>query len=331
MANPVILARESVHDVEPLIRTCIGSTVLGLLGSAGGSTEAGERYALQFLLKDLERTGLEAVGMKSGRDVTGVLFWKINSWDTDLLGKVCASLLFVGGEACDELLAFWKKRASSLGVQYVTTRIAESVHGHSEDRAFNECREADGGEEVKLVDLFVETGFTRLERLLFLKRASSAPDPRHDVRITETQEIGPVVRIAGSSYSYDRFHSDPFFSKENADAVHRKWARDSFSRIHGTVLSVLNENNRVAGYTTCLSPPSIGEGYGWIDMLAVSTGERRKGYGESLVLGALRHFAEEGLGLGALSTQEHNAPALALYRKLAFGVYGAASTYRLVL
>jgi ribosomal protein S18 acetylase RimI-like enzyme len=329
MPNPFILASAPVDELRPLISRAIGSTVLPLLGSAGGDAAEGERYALELVAADIEAGALEVVAVERKRRLSGALIWKINSWDTEVLGTVCANLLLVAGEARRALIAFWRKRAISCGVRYATCRVVEGVRGPDDEMAA--AWNGTIGAENELPDLLLDEGFTRLETLVFLRRPSRVPRPVHEVHCAGAGDIEPIARIARSSYTFDRFHRDPFFPDRAADALHERWARNSCRRPHGSVLTVRSGGNQVLGYASCLIPPSIGRGQGWIDMLAVTAAQRRNGYGESLVRGALRYFKAEGLGCGALSTQEHNAPAAALYRKLGFTPYGVAATYRLVL
>ena len=322
---------ESFQGLNPLLRHHAGTTVYRFLGGSGASVEDASVLAYNLILKELFSGSIEAIGVKEGNKIEGVLLWQKLAWDSQILGIGCARVLLVSGRTCSDLLYFWKERAAAEGIKYVTIRVPDiSIGPHeisSEDVPHalrNECFE-------EMQDLLAAAGFEHFERMLYLGRSTEAPSPARELSQACREDIKTIQGIAASSYRYDRFHREPFFSREAADRVHSEWARASFSGRADEVLLVRDDEKRIAGYCTCILPEPKNGRPGWIDMLAVSNEARRQGLGESLVLGALGYLRGFGYAEAALSTQDGNEPALKLYHKLGFEVFGAADTYRLVL
>ena len=301
------------------------------LSDSVDSKEDASLLAYNLILKELFSGAIEAIGVKEGEEIAGVLLWQKLAWDTQILGLGCARILLVAGRTCSDLLSFWKERAAAEGIKYVTIRVPDISVGpldRLDDDVPHALRNECYGE---MQNLLGAAGFEHFERMLYLSRSTEAPGPARELAQACREDIKTIQGIAASSYRYDRFHREPFFSQEAADRVHSEWARASFSDRADEVLFVRDDERRIAGYCTCILPEPKNGRPGWIDMLAVSNDARRQGLGESLVLGALSYLRGFGYAEAALSTQDGNVPALKLYRKLDFDLFGAADTYRLVL
>jgi dTDP-4-amino-4,6-dideoxy-D-galactose acyltransferase len=308
------------------MRLHAGSTVLTFLAGSTASSETAETLAYNLMLRDLVSGSIEAIGSVEDNGLTGAVLWQELEWDSKVLGIGCARLLLAAGENLEAILSFWKERALELGIQYATVRVPLFREVGQEHEAL------DRREDVcELCAILQKTGFERIERLLYLSRSTEAPLPAHSVGQASLEDMETIEGIASNAYRYDRFHSEPFFSKEVADKVHAAWARSSFAGRADEVLHVRDEERRIVGYCTCILPEPRDSRPGWIDTLAVSTDTRRRGVGESLALGALSLLRGAGFREAALSTQENNRPAMNLYDKLGFTIYGAVATYRLIL
>jgi ribosomal protein S18 acetylase RimI-like enzyme len=330
--------------VFPLIRRHAGSSVLAARWGidAGDNERAG--FVFELLREGIEAGRIEVIACRTGDEVSGALLWDRLPWDSHILGTSCARILLLAGEDCGVLLSFWRDRAVKLGIVYAIIRVPERPPGMrsmtrqgretqgSGDRRTDRPRESIGGSPQSgssiLHELLTGEGFSRIEQLVFMSRGVDAPPPAHEVTEAAPGEIETVAGIAAASYSFDRFHSEPLFGKEAADRVHERWCRGSFEGRADAVLAVRDEDGCVAGYCTCMLPRRVAVQPGWIDMLAVRSGSRRAGFGESLVLGALRFFRNANVTAAALSTQYHNRPALRLYEKSGFSRYFEAFTYR---
>jgi len=329
MDNPTVISPERLSTLEPLIRRYAGSTVLNVKGQVSLGDGEGTRAITGLLIRGFVEGKIEAVGIEHHGEIVGALLWRKLPWDTKVLGKACARIFLIGGCGLDRILAFWKERAASMGIRYVTVRLPQVGEMIADESREEPSGEEDGHEKLPL--LLVDVGFERVERLIFFKRSTAAPAPYHSITEARKGDRDEIFQIAGSAYSFDRFHRESFFTKGEADRLHKAWAAESFSGRADAILVVRDEGKHIAGYCTCTLPADRAASPGWIDMLAVRDGQRRRGFGESLILAALRYFRRNGLKEAALSTQETNHSGIGLYGKLGFMCYGIASTYRLVL
>ncbi len=329
MDNPTVISPERLSALEPLIRRYAGSTVLNVKGQVSLGDEEGTRAVTGLLLRGFLKGHIEAVGIERHGEIVGLILWRKLPWDTKVLGKACARIFLIGGCGLDRILAFWKERAASMGIRYVTVRLPQVGEMIADESREEPSGEEDGHEKLPL--LLVDVGFERVERLIFFKRSTAAPAPYHSITEARKGDRDEIFQIAGSAYSFDRFHRESFFTKGEADRLHKAWAAESFSGRADAILIVRDEGKQIAGYCTCTLPADTSASPGWIDMLAVREEQRRRGFGESLILAALRYFRRNGLKEAALSTQEMNHPGIGLYGKLGFMRYGMASTYRLAI
>ncbi len=86
---------------------------------------------------------------------------------------------------------------------------------------------------------------------------------------------------------------------------------------------------RVAGYITCMVPSVDCARMGVLDMIAVRSDARRKGYARSLLFGALRYFREIGFREAGQGVYDQNHATRAMYAGLGFVEFNAAVTCRL--
>ncbi|GEM_PF-2585640 len=314
MCCPKVLTADLIDGLMELIRRNAGSTPLGAMSGrhCGDATRAD--YTADILAGSIENESVEAVGIVEGESVCGALLWEKLEWDSKILGRSCARIIFFAGDHPEEILSFWKGRAAALGIEYVTMRVAGS------------------GRHGEVNQEFIEShGFDGIERFVFLRGSTEAAAPSHDVVQATEVDIEDICSIAVSAFEFDRFHAEDLFTKRDADRIYTEWVRNSFSGRADRVLSVRGARGGIAGFCTCLLPADAAGLPGWIDLLAVGTGSRRRGFGRSLMLAALGYFRSKDVRICALSTQEHNHPAMALYESLDFEIFDRAVTYRMVL
>jgi len=304
MGKYAVLSTE-LKRLMPLIRQGVGSTVLWLRCGRSTPDSSALEYAVRRIIRGLREGKAEAYCRIEGDSISGLIIWEVLDWDTRILGIGCGRIHLVWGGGLDELLFSWKDRIDQAGIEYVTCRVASPSR------------------------VLENAGFAGLEEMVYLTGPSSVEFPSPDnIREAGEADLERIRYIAGRAYFHDRFHSDPLFSDDDAGRVHSEWAESSLLGRADCVLAA-DPGGTVEGFCACILPEEGSGNPGWIDMLAVSTGSRRRGIGEQLVLAARNYFAIKGISSVALCTQRDNLPAVNLYHKNGFRIFHAAVTYRI--
>jgi ribosomal protein S18 acetylase RimI-like enzyme len=147
-------------------------------------------------------------------------------------------------------------------------------------------------------------------------RREAAPPPDEStagVRSAEPGDREAVLGIAGSDYRVSRFHLDPDFPDDVADAIKRDWAGAFFDGSRGEHMLVATSGGDAVGFLLVLERGEERV----IDLIAVASSARGAGKGSALV-GAL--LAMEPLRPVLVGTQVSNTGATRLYERLGFAV-----------
>ncbi|MBN2070265.1 MAG: GNAT family N-acetyltransferase [Candidatus Krumholzibacteriota bacterium] len=305
------LSRDQLSSTRDLLRQTAAASVTAPFAGFDPASEEGIEFASGVLSALVESGLVNICAAERGGKVEGLLLWEKLGWDTRILGRECARVILAGGKGTGTLIKHLLDRAEDEGITYITIRVADS-----------NCPEGVGESDL------VSVGFEKLERIVYLRAETDGKTPGWPVVPSVPGDRQQLIDLAGSSYSYDRFHIDPLISGGDADRLHREWMSGSIDGRADRILVTRGNEPDIAGYCACILPDRLTGGAGWIDMLAVSPERRKSGLGRSLVEGALEYFREEGVESAALCTQEMNLPALRLYGKTGFSVFAFADTYR---
>ncbi len=132
------------------------------------------------------------------------------------------------------------------------------------------------------------------------------------VRPWKEEDLDGLANIAGSSYIYDRFHSDSMFPKDKSDELHRKWIVNCCKGLTDAVLVAVSDD-KPRGFITC----KVDGSKGVIDMVGVSKDMQRRGVGAMLVNAALEWFKDR-VDVVEVGTQNRNIPGMKLYTNAGF-------------
>lgn len=170
--------------------------------------------------------------------------------------------------------------------------------------------------------LACQHGFTLVDTRLTLERDLSRlermpEEPGSDIRVRDWQprDIPALSDIAAHSFTQTRFHNDPGFSKERAEALYRTWIETSCQGYADQVL-VIVERDTPAGFITLNI--HAGQKLGSIALLGVSETSRQRGLGSRLVSAGLGWLAAHGALRAAVVTAGANLAALRLYQRSGF-------------
>ena len=268
---------------------------------------------VDLVMRSIHGREARIIAHEGAGGIDGLLVWSLLPWDSSITGIRCSRISLLGGEGLGDMLSAWREVAGSEGVEYTTARLP----------CGDECHGA-------RVESLKRAGFTRLEEIVYLSAPTGRThDAPADIEQAQPGDMEMIREVARRSFSFDRFHSEPLFSREVADSIHEEWARNSFAGRADVVLMKKGPEGWPVGYCTVIVPDMKGAVAGWIDMLAVRPGEREKGKGRRLVKGAFYWLKARGIAEAALCTQSGNLPALGLYNKTGFREYATAETWSL--
>lgn len=159
------------------------------------------------------------------------------------------------------------------------------------------------------------------------------PPRAFNVRMATETDADETAALA-RTYAYDRFHSDPFISRELADDLHAAWIRSFCVRHEAGVVLVADDNSGLLGFVSCSLQPDtarLGRTVGTIGMVATAERARGRGVGYATTMAALQWFREQGCEIVEAETQLRNIAAWRLYQKCGFGLVGSSISLRRLL
>lgn len=180
--------------------------------------------------------------------------------------------------------------------------------------------------ETRLIEFLEVKGFHLIDtNLLFSKpvvRRASTDQPIA-IRFARPEDEEEAVSLARSSFTYSRFHLDPCFPNETANAIKGEWVRGYFKSTRGQALLVAEVNKRIAGFLLLLCNEA--DRAITIDLVATDREHRRKGIAQGMVRFAETHMPDYKTIM--VGTQLANMPSVTLYTDLGFSMVSASYVF----
>jgi len=134
-----------------------------------------------------------------------------------------------------------------------------------------------------------------------------------DISVVNDEELHAVAEIAGSAFSYERFHVDPYLGQSISDIRYRRWVENS-SSYSNQVLLKATEGKKLVGFF--LVEYKVDTVY-W-HLTAVAPEFHGLGYGYRVWKAMIDHHHQFGARNIATTISARNTPVLNLYSKLGF-------------
>ena len=134
-----------------------------------------------------------------------------------------------------------------------------------------------------------------------------------NIRGVEYSEHKKFVRLAATSFHYDRYSLDQYIPRSHVEIIYSQWITNA---LLGRADFVLSEAN---GF--CSGKKKQEEG--WIDLIATPEGMRKKGLGAQLVAASLYEFNRLGCTVCKVKTELGNLNGVRLYEGLGFKLVGS--------
>ena len=174
----------------------------------------------------------------------------------------------------------------------------------------------------KIFNSFIFSGFYLTDTLIeYVLKYDEKPLPpmKHKMILRDFVEsdIESLMEIAKGSFTFDRYHSDPFLDNNLCDKYYEQWLYNS---CHGFAdkIVVAEYNNEVVGFSTANADHS--QELGHMVLSAVSSKYRGLGTYTSMEYELIKWLKEEGFKGALLGTQINNVAVQKTWIKLGFTV-----------
>lgn len=131
-----------------------------------------------------------------------------------------------------------------------------------------------------------------------------------------------ILRIASTSFRFDRFHSDSYINRHKADQIKKLWVASALDNESTKGVWIAEYGREVAGF--CLTVQSSNTIR--VDLIAVASEFRGLGIGASLLTALPSCFNQERVTIVA-GTQQQNKESCQLYRKLGMSITLSRNVY----
>jgi GNAT superfamily N-acetyltransferase len=148
-----------------------------------------------------------------------------------------------------------------------------------------------------------------------------------DITFASYSHEQQIAKIAGSSFKYDRFHSDPNIPNRIAKKIKSEWTRSFFRGSRGNWMVIAEVKGAVVGFLQILK---VGNSEIAIDLIAVKNSHRQNGLAEKMINFSIENCGMKG-GNIFVGTQISNIPSLSLYEKMGFRINSAQHVFHLHL
>lgn len=228
--------------------------------------------------------------------------------------RFCSSLvpdLWLGEQLGTQV---WQVKEGADGQSLETLKSSHSTF------AYAKCSVSKVASVSKLADF----GFRLVDTGVILEgRIDKQINPSSiHTRTAQKKDLSAVRNIASSTFRYSRFHLDPLFSDETANAIKAAWASNFFAGERGDGMIVCEHHGQVVGFLQLIwsSKSDL-----LIDLIAVAPACQGLGIGRQMVL----HAANYGTGDGrvptkiSVGTQVANVQSIRLYESLGLRITSA--------
>jgi len=179
-------------------------------------------------------------------------------------------------------------------------------------------------EDVVLLQALTGGGWRLVETRLnfYCPTATAALPAPAQVRLAQPGEEAAIGQIAAATRnSYDRFHADPWFGAERADAFLARYAASAVAGITADAVLLPDEPGLLVDSFLAISDtPAIPDlpGSGFSRVLLTAVGSHNRGWHLRLVAETVRRAAGLGLPTVLMTTQATNGAVFRTCEKLGF-------------
>ena len=278
---------------------------------------SGDKSSLISQIKDsYSRKSKYCIAAKRLEDdeIIGVAIFERLKWDTEHFGINIGRI--------NEIIAWEQDYRKELAVKDEMLRFIENkcvkdeiacVYCRVDINDFSSIHSLESN-GFRLIDVLTTFCFDFMRNKIFQKLSYKKDSLLNEIttRPWKEKDLDELANIAGTSYIYDRFHSDSMFPTDKSDELHRKWIVNCCKGLTDEVLVAVSDD-KTLGFITC----KVKGPKGIIDMVGVSKDMQKRGIGAMLV-NAAREWFKNRVDVVEVGTQNRNIPGMKLYINAGF-------------
>jgi ribosomal protein S18 acetylase RimI-like enzyme len=169
--------------------------------------------------------------------------------------------------------------------------------------------------DVVTMRKLVTAGFYPVDVAVTYEGAAQAGEPEPGLRFARTADRDAVVRIAGDTFEFSRFHLDPQIPRDAANLMKAQWAGNFFVGARGDAMALAEVDGEVAAFLQLFHQPQETM---LIDLVGVARAHQGRGIARRLI----RFASSQPSPLGVVprrvrvGTQIANTRSVRLYESL---------------
>jgi len=136
----------------------------------------------------------------------------------------------------------------------------------------------------------------------------------YKIRLATEDDIEAMQKLVIGTFKYDRYHTDPLYTKEMADKVYVKWVENAVLSRYDTLAFVTDVEGDIGGFSTLRILPYTAI----IGITAVSDKYRHRDMAKNLFRRHIIKANECNLFDVSVVTQVNNIPAIKLHESCGF-------------
>lgn len=143
------------------------------------------------------------------------------------------------------------------------------------------------------------------------------------IRGARPEDRDATLDIAGTCFTYSRFHLDPLISNDRANLIKREWVANYFKGERGEQILVAERDAKPIGFLAITKVISGDKSIRVIDLIGIQSECQRMGAGKQLV----DFFINDSVGkcnILRVGTQIANMPSMNFYQRCGFHITESA-------
>lgn len=167
--------------------------------------------------------------------------------------------------------------------------------------------------DIKTAKILTDMGFFLVDtNMTYIGEGRHSPSFESNgivVRNAIPADEATVRDIAATSFTFTRFHADPFVDNQVANQIKADWAGNFFAGKRGDKMLLAEKNGEVIGFNQIL----VKGGVAIVDLIAVVSHAQGCGAGKAMI-----GYMQQSYDRCRVGTQLVNMGAIALYEKMGF-------------
>jgi len=249
-------------------------------------------------------------------------------WDSEQLGMSAARIEYLVADG-----SYHQQRQ-------IKEKLLEQALVEAHDRGVWHLSARVDASDLSGLHVLEEAGFITVDSILtfaldLARHKPVEPSKDFQIRLATARDAERVAELARTAFIYDRFHADPFISRERAGELHARWLRNSCTGKAADAVLLAEDKTGLLGFVSCALLPDtgkrLGRMVGTIVMVASAESARGRGVARATVMATVEWLRQHGCEIVESGTQVRNIPSMGMFQKCGFRIVGSSISLRRLL